>query len=69
MKILSFEDFTSYILYPTLGGFSEDLFAGGHKGLRLEMNTGFTYLKGNEERGNWIGLSILGFGLGFYWGI
>lgn len=57
-----------YIIHPKLQDYTEDIFSGGRKGKEFVANTGFLYIKANDERPNWFEFTILGFGLGFSWG-
>lgn len=67
MKIINLSNLRVYILFPKLRKVYEDLFIGGRKGIALEFDTGFQYLSPNNEMGGWFELTVLGFGLGFYW--
>lgn len=67
MKLISISSLRIYLLLPTCGKYVEEALFFGRRGKQLQMDTGFTYLKANEDRGDWLGLSLLGFGIGFYW--
>jgi len=67
MKLISTSSFRIYLLLPTCGKYVENALFFARSGNRLKMDTGFTYLKANEDSGDWLGLSLLGFGIGFYW--
>ena len=56
-----------HFLYPTISKTYEDIFSGGRRGSTLAMDTGYNWRRASEERGSWFGISILGFGVGFYW--
>ena len=56
------------LLFPRINRYREDFFSGGRNISELRMDTGFVFLEANEERGNWLSLTLLGFGLGFSWG-
>ena len=67
MKLINHSKLRVYLLHPTIGRHIEERMFFGRKGTRLQMDTGFTYLKANEDSGSWIEFRLLGFGLGFYW--
>lgn len=67
MKVLSLNRLRLYLLYPTYGVYGEEGFLSYRRGKKLQLDTGFTYLEQNEELGSWLSITILGFGLGFYW--
>lgn len=67
MKIINHSKLKVYLLLPTFGKYVENALFFGRSGKKLQMDTGFTRLYSNEDRGDWIDFTILGFGLGFYW--
>jgi len=68
MKIIDIKNFTLRLLLPYGGKYLEYSFFDTRRGIRLRVDTGFNYLKGNKEMGSWFEITILGLGLGFSWG-
>jgi hypothetical protein len=67
MKLIGTKSIKVYLLLPTCGKYTEESAFFRRRGSKLQMDSGFTYLNASEDVGNWLGFSILGFGLGFYW--
>ena len=67
MTLIDAKSLRVCLLLPTYGEYSDDFPFFGRQGKRLQLDSGFTYLKACDDVGSWFGFSLLGFGLGFYW--
>lgn len=67
MKLFENKKIKIYGLIPFLGEYKEDILSGGRTGTKLVLNTGFVYLKSNEDAPSWFEFRLLGFGFGFAW--